>query len=220
MIKYLCMTAFVLLTSISVRADDRSPISYVALGDSYTIGTGGPPAKSWPSLIADHLRGRGIPIVLVANLGREGWTARDLILYELPIFQKIHPDRVSLLIGVNDWVQGVDAAVFAQNLQYILDQIQAVIPNPAHIILVNIPDFSVMPSGSQYGFGRNIPAGIAAFNQIIQSEARLHHLNVVDLNTLSKTMKGDPSMAAADGLHPSAKGYALWADLIQKSFTK
>ena len=86
------------------------------------------------------------------------------------------------------------------------------------IIVVTVPDFSVMPAGKQYSGGRDISAGIASFNKIIKKEAAVHGLQVVDLYPLSQTMGGDGSLSASDGLHPSAKGYALWADLIEGAF--
>jgi acyl-CoA thioesterase-1 len=196
----------------------QAPIRYVALGDSYTIGSGGDPDHSWPALITQRLQHKGIPIELAANLGREGWTTQNLIDYQLPIFIKIHPDIVSVMIGVNDWVQGVDAAVFEEHLHFILDRVLEVIADHTKIIVVTIPDFSVMPAGRQYSGGRDISAGINSFNQIIKKEAALHGLNAVDLYPLSQTMGADPSLSAPDGLHPSSKGYALWADLIQQSF--
>jgi len=200
-------------------ASAQSSIRYVALGDSYTIGSGASPEESWPAVITQRLQKKGIPIELVANLGREGWTTADLIEYQLPVFAKIRPDRVSVLIGVNDWVRGVDASVFEGHFHFILDKILEVVPDHKNVIVVTIPDFSVMPAGSQYSGGRDISAGIASFNQIIKKEAALHGLNVVDLYPLSQTMGSDQTLSASDGLHPSAKGYALWADLIEGFFS-
>ena len=199
-------------------AASQSSIRYVALGDSYTIGSGGPPENSWPAVITERLQKKGIPLELVANLGREGWTTQDLIDFELPVFIKIHPDCVSVLIGVNDWVQGVDRSDFEEHFHFILDKILEVVPDHNRVIVVTIPDFSVMPAGSQFSGGRDISSGIASFNQIIKKEAALYGLKVVDLYPLSQTMGGDPTLSASDGLHPSAKGYALWADLIEKAF--
>jgi lysophospholipase L1-like esterase len=151
-------------------------------------------------------------------LGRAGWTTADLIEYQLPVFEKVRPDIVSVLIGTNDWVQGVDASVFKDHFHFILDKILEVVPDRKKVIVVTIPDFSVTPAGRQYSGGRNISAGISSFNQIIKKEAASHGLKVVDLYPLSQTMGGDKSLSASDGLHPSAKGYALWADLIEGAF--
>jgi acyl-CoA thioesterase-1 len=219
--KFPIKTAFLLIICIllqGARIPAQTPYRYVALGDSYTIGTGTAADKSWPAVVTQHLQKKGIPIGLVANLGRAGWTSAELIAYQLPFFEKIRPDYVSLLIGTNDWVRGVEAPVFEQHFHLILDRLLEVIPDRKKVIVVTLPDFSVMPSGVQYSSGRDISSGIASFNQIIKKEAGLHGLKVVDLYPLSQTMKGDMSLSSGDGLHPSAKGYALWADLIERAF--
>jgi lysophospholipase L1-like esterase len=99
------------LMPIQVFAGQR-PVRYAALGDSYTIGTGAQPDESWPAVVTARLRAQGIPIELVGNLGHDGWTSQNLIDGELPLLQGLKPDYVTLLIGVNDWVQGVDAGIF------------------------------------------------------------------------------------------------------------
>ena len=190
-------------------------IRYVALGDSYTIGTGAELNESWPALSVMRLREKGFPVELAGNLGRNGWTTKDLIDHELPELRELRPDLVTLLIGVNDWVQGVDAATFQKHLEYILDELLKLVPDPRHILIITIPDFSVMPSGRQFSDGRDISQGIRGFDQIIVNEARARSLKTVDLYPLSESMGQDPSLIAQDGLHPSAKGYTLWAGLIE-----
>jgi len=118
------------------------------------------------------------------------------------------------LIGVNDWVQGVDAQVFQTHLGFILDALLKLLHNPRHILVITIPDFSVTPTGRLFSNGRNIPQGIHEFNTIITQEAQARGLKTVDLYPLSQKLGQDPSLMSQDGLHPSAKGYAQWALLI------
>jgi acyl-CoA thioesterase-1 len=119
-----------------------------------------------------------------------------------------------LLIGVNDWVQGVDSGAFHKNLVYILGRMQSKLPNKSNLILVTIPDFSATPTGAQYANGRDISKGITQFNDIIKKEAVQRGLPVVDIFPLTQNMKNDKTLIAQDGLHPSAKEYALWQDMI------
>jgi len=79
---------------------------------------------------------------------------------------------------------------------------------------VTIPDFGVTPTGPKYSRGRNIHEGIMQFNQIVTEEARKRGLSVVDIFPLSKKMGQDKSLVAKDGLHPSAKEYAMWEKII------
>ncbi len=187
---------------------------YVALGDSYTIGEGVTAAESWPSLLTDHLREHGIAIELVANPSVTGWTTAQLIEHELPVFEASRPTFATLLIGVNDWVQGVCPDEFRDRLTDIVERVQTTLPDRRRLLLVTIPDFSVTPAGATYSRGRDIPAGIAGFNYIIRDVANGATLPVVDIFPLSQRLTGS-AFVAADQLHPSAAAYAEWEALIR-----
>jgi len=189
-------------------------IKYVALGDSYTCCTGANPDQAWPLLLTKHLNDAGVQIELSANPAHNGWTTQDVIDRELPIFEQIKPDFVTLLIGVNDWVQGVDSGTFHKNLTYIIDKVQGGLPHKKNLILITIPDFGVTPTGAQYSEGRDIAKGIAAFNSIIQAEAKNRGLQCVDIYPETQKMKDDPKLIADDGLHPSALEYSKWEAII------
>lgn len=186
---------------------------YVALGDSYTIGEGAAPDRAWPDLLTDELRRDGVAIELVANPAVTGWTTAELIEHELPVLEASRPTFATLLIGVNDWVQGVPAEEFGARLADIVARTRATLADARRLLLVTIPDFSVTPEGARYGRGRDIAAGIAGFNEIVRAEAARASLPVVDIYPLSRELTG-AEFIAADGLHPSAAAYARWAALI------
>lgn len=200
--------------SLSFTKQTKKMIRYLPLGDSYTICTGTTSEQSWPRLLTAHLNEKGISCTLTDNPARNGFTTQNLIDRELPVLKEKKPDLVTLLIGVNDWVQGVPASEFHENLAYILNEVRRVLPDKDRILLITIPDFGVTPSGKRYANGRDISAGISEFNAIIKAEASKRHLPVVDLFEISKHMGTDRSLVAADGLHPSAKEYAIWETLI------
>lgn len=201
-----------ILPAEEIPADKE--INYVALGDSYTICEGADQKASWPVILTQHLNDAGIKTKLVANPSRTGWTSQNLIDRELPVFNASNAHFVTLCIGVNDWVQGVSENNFRKNLVKILDHVQGKLSDPSNVLLLTIPDFSVTPQGAQYTGGRDATAGITAFNKIILEEAKTRKLQTVDLFEVSKAMKNDASLIAADGLHPSAKEYAIWEKLI------
>src|SRR6266513_47459 len=206
--------SLLLLCSIAMAQPNPQKIRYAVIGDSYSSGEGAKPSESWPVLLTPHLKSQGVDVDLVSNPSVTGWTTKDAIDKELPKFVRSNPNFATLLIGVNDWVQGVDETTFRNRFSYLLDQMLAVLPNKKHLLVVTIPDFGVTPTGPKYARGRNIHEGIMQFNQIVTEEARKRGLSVVDIFLLSKKMGQDKSLVAKDGLHPSAKEYAMWEKII------
>jgi acyl-CoA thioesterase I len=194
-----------------------SSIRFLPLGDSYTICDGAKQSECWTELLSLSLFKKGIKLDLLANPARSGFTTQDLIERELPMLEIYKPDFVTLLIGVNDWVKGLSKEEFKSNYELILDQIQAALPNKQRVLILTIPDFSVKPEGKKYGNGRNISEGISGFNEIITKVAKDRGLKVVDLFQFSQEIKYDKESVAADGLHPSAKEYALWEKMIHNT---
>ncbi len=189
-------------------------IRYVALGDSYTICEGASWEESWPVLLTKHLNSANIPVELIANPSVTGWTTKDLIEKELPVYENSFPDFATLLIGVNDWVQKESNEQFLLNLQLILDTMQSKLSVKSNLVLITIPDFGATPKGANYSGGRDISEGILEFNQLIKQEARRRNLQVVDIFSTTQEMKGNPDLISKDELHPSAKEYAIWEQLI------
>ena len=192
----------------------NEPVRYIAIGDSYSIGEGASPDQSWPAVLTRHLNAEGLHVDLIANPSVTGWTSQQAIDRELPIFLQSKPNFATLQIGVNDWVQGVDETTFRKRFASLVDQMLAVLSKKDRLLIVTVPDFSVTPTGARYSRGRNISEGLTRFNEIINDEAKKRSLKVVDVFPTSKAMKNDPSLIAADGLHPSAKEYAEWEKLI------
>jgi acyl-CoA thioesterase-1 len=208
--------AVALATSWLQRAQAASTgkIRYVAIGDSYSIGEGASPNESWPALLTRHLKEQGVNIELAANPSRTGWTTQQAIDRELPILINTGPTFATLQIGVNDWVQGVRPEDFRERFILLVDRMLEVLHDHNRLLVVTIPDFGVTPTGARYARGRNISEGIASFNKIITDEAAKRNLPVVDVFPISKKMKEDPSLIAADDLHPSAKEYVEWEKII------
>jgi lysophospholipase L1-like esterase len=202
-------------TVVAVSAQPTNEkIRYAVIGDSYSCGEGAKASESWPALLTQHLKSQGIDVDLVSNPSVTGWTTKDAIDKELPKFIRSNPTFASILIGVNDWVQGVDETTFRNRFSYLIDQMLAALPNKKKLLVVTIPDFGVTPTGPKYSRGRNIHEGIKQFNQIVTEEAAKRGLKVVDIFPLSKKMGEDKSLVAKDALHPSAKEYAEWEKII------
>jgi len=193
------------------------PLRYVALGDSYTIGTALPrPDARWPNQLVAALRSTSPPgptLELIANLAVNGFTSADVIAIELPRLDELRPDFVSLLVGVNDVVQGVPERTYQANVEDILAALSARLP-PARILAVSTPDYTVTPRGADYGEPARQAAAIVRVNAILREVATARGIAWVDIHDVSLRAATDPSLVAEDGLHPSGGQYALWVERI------
>jgi acyl-CoA thioesterase-1 len=209
----------ILISSILIffpkKQEPKKALKYIAFGDSYTICTGtNSEVEHWPNILVKHLNSAGIPVELSFNPSRNGFSTQNVINNELPLLKTNTIDFSTLLIGVNDWVRQTDIETYHKNLNYIIDEIQKKLSNKKCLILITIPDFGVTPQGAGYGSGRDISKGITEFNAVIKSEAKKRGLVCVDIFNISQQMKGNKELVAIDGLHPSAKEYAIWESLI------
>ncbi len=184
-------------------------VRYVALGDSYTIGTSVPATDRWPTQLAARLP----ELELAGNLGVNGFTSADVIEVELPQLAGLRPQLVTLLIGVNDVVQGVPEATYRRNVGLILDELVREVA-AKHVVLVTTPDYTVTPAGADYGDPATQAASIRRNNAINTELAVARGIAVVDIYDLSLRAATDRSLVADDGLHPSGAQYALWVERI------
>ena len=188
---------------------------YVALGDSYTIGTATrSAAERWPDQLVARLAEDGPVLNLVANLGVNGYTSRDVIEAGLPELDALRPEFATLLVGVNDVVQGVPGATYAQNAGQILDELLARLAAD-RILTVATPDYTVTPQGAAYGDPELQAAAIRRNNEILRDHSAARTIAFVDIHDLSLRAATDRSLVAEDGLHPSGAQYALWVDRIE-----
>ena len=189
-------------------------LRYVALGDSYTIGTAVGTADRFPDQLVAALGTEPPTLRLVANLGVNGYTAADLIRAELPALEALDPEFATVQVGVNDAVQGVPAARYEAAVVTILDALLARRP-AARIVAVEVPDYTVTPAGGDYGDPGQQHDAIVANNAIMARLAAARGIHLVEVLDLSRRARTDRSLVATDGLHPSGAQYALWVERIQ-----
>jgi lysophospholipase L1-like esterase len=193
---------------------------YVALGDSYTIGTSVSQGERWPNQLVARLAAAAraeddpAPLELVANLAVNGFTTEDVIAVELPPLAVLEPEVVSLQIGVNDIIRGIDEPRYGRNVQLILDAVAALV-SVRLVFGVTTPDYTVTPAGADYGDPDVIAAAIARRNERFAAELERRGLTVIDVRAVSLLAATDRSLVARDGLHPSGDQYGLWVDRIE-----
>jgi len=190
-------------------------IRYVALGDSYTIGTGlTEERQNFPSLLAKKLSEEsGIEVALV-NLGVNGYTTTDLIREELPVALGLRPELVTILIGANDLVQGSDEANYRTRLSAIYDTLGSMGLAAKRVLALSIPDFSELPGAAPFGSAGELRSRIDTFNDVAQSEAASRGFRYVDITAVSREGGDTSDWVAADGLHPGPAQHRAIADRI------
>lgn len=191
---------------------DSAAKSYLALGDSYTIGQSVDSAERYPAQTAAILRSMQINIYAIHYIAATGWTTLDLeAAINKENLQKTF-DIVTLLIGVNDQYQKHDTAGYRENFTSLLLQaISFAGGKKEQVIVLSIPDYRVTPFGQNSEFTR---LQIDDFNKINKAVSDEFEVAYVDVTAISRKDAGDNSKIAGDGLHPSGSQYAEWAKVL------
>jgi len=188
-------------------------VRYVALGDSYTIGTGLPPGDAWPRLLEARLA--DLDLDLVANLAANGSTAEDVAREQVPDLEDLQAELASLLVGVNDVVQGVAEERYGARVSEILDGMLGVLP-AARLFAVAAPDYTVSRQGGAFGVAVQQRADILRNNEILRGACEYRAITFVgEIFDISRDAGDAADMLAPDGLHPSRAQYARWVDAIE-----
>ncbi len=187
--------------------------SYLALGDSYTIGEGVAPAGRWPHQLAADLRAGGIALADPQIIATTGWTTDELDA-GIDIAAPQGPfDLVSLLIGVNNQYRGRSVDEYRAQFARLLERAQAFSRHGSDGVLVlSIPDWGVTPFA--HASGRDvmqIARELDAFNAAAAQVCAAQSVAFVDITGISRQEGGEAAMLAEDGLHPSAAMYQRWS---------
>ncbi len=192
-----------------------TPIQYLALGDSYTIGTGASDeSHNFPSILARLVAGATGREVTLTNPAVNGFTTLDLIAKELERVNGLKPDVVTVLIGVNDLVQNRSVDEYRASLTKIYDRIRGLALEYGRVAAIGIPNWSVVPAATQFGEPQFIRAVTNAFNAAARREALERDFTWVDITWVSTYRLGTPGWIAADQLHPGDIQYEAWAEVI------
>ena len=187
-------------------------LSYLALGDSYTIGESVAADARWPMQLASALRGSHVPLADPRIIATTGWTTvelNDAITAAQPLG---HYDFVSVLIGVNDQYRGHALADYQRRFPPLLERAIGFAGGRADRVLVlSIPDWGVTRFGRESGRDTaQIAQELDAYNAAARTICIAHGVAFVDITGISRQHGAEPAMLAGDGLHPSAAMYALW----------
>jgi len=150
----------------------------------------------------------------VTNPAVNGFTTLDLINHELGYLGKLKPQLVSILIGVNDLVQGRTLEQYRTSLVNIYDAVGALQLGPGRVVAISIPNWSVVPAAATFGAPDDLKRLTDTFNDLARREAQERGFTWVDITAVSTSGTGSPGWISSDQLHPGDPQYAKWADFI------
>ena len=185
--------------------------TFLALGDSYTIGEGVLLAETYPCQAVQLLREKGLPFTAPEIIARTGWTTDEL--HSAIAGTRLLPayDLVTMLIGVNNQYRGRSTEEYmAQFESLLLQAIGFSAGRPGRVFVLSIPDWGVSPFSADRDRSA-IGSQIDAFNGAAARIARQHQVAFIDITTHAR-MQGQPF--AADGLHPAGEQYRYWAEKL------
>jgi lysophospholipase L1-like esterase len=191
-------------------------VQYVAIGasDAYGTGTTNPATDNWPAVLARTLG----PSLQLTNLGIPGATVSLALRDEAPLAAEIQPRLVTVFLGINDLIDGVDTPTFAREFALLLDTLR----DETHAILyvANLPDLTLLPYFANRD-GSALEQEVLAWNAIIATAATNAGAVLVDLYGGWGELAQNPAYVSKDGLHPSTQGAqrlaAAFAEVIAES---
>ncbi|UAY50882.1 SGNH/GDSL hydrolase family protein [Ferruginibacter albus] len=214
-------TVTIPVDTIPNNPPDTSTKTYLALGDSYTIGQSIPAAQNYPNQTVTILNNNVYHFAPPEIIAVTGWTTANLLnaISNKPATTPY--DIVTLLIGVNNQYQGRTKAEYETEFTTLLQRSIAYAGDkPSHVVVLSIPDYAVSPFGQGSGITTYISAQIDSFNLINKHVSDAYHVNYLDITGISRQALNNPSLFASDGLHFSGKEYAIWsislAGIIEK----
>lgn len=184
-------------------------ITYLALGDSYTIGESVEVPQRWPVQLVAGLNKKGFHVTAPKIIAQTGWTTGDLLRAMGNELKGKKFDLVSVLIGVNNQYQGKSIAEYEEDLHIIFESaINHSTYGKDGVFVVSIPDYGATPFGASNA--EEIEREIKKFNAVFKKVATAYKLPFYNITPISKYAKTQPGLVAEDGLHPSGKMYRLW----------
>lgn len=193
----------------------EQPVRFLAIGDSYTIGSNVEPNESWPFQFVDYLEKNQYSVDGFLVIAKSGWTTfniKNAVLSENP--SNIY-NMVSLLAGANNVFFNTGIEVYKTEFEDLLNHAIEIAGSEEKVFVISIPDYAYTPAYSNNRESTSLMIkNYNAANRLISDSKNISY---VDITFLSRLMLNNPAYVSSDGLHPSAAMYALWVDLITQT---
>jgi lysophospholipase L1-like esterase len=206
---------FILFFNLAAMAQKKQ-LTYLALGDSYTIGESVPAAENFPNQLARMMREKGADVAAPDIVAKTGWTTFELKDAIAAAKLRESYDYVTLLIGVNNQYRNLLPEDYAKEFEQLLKMaIQFAGGKTANVIVVSIPDWGATPFARDRDRGK-ITEQINDFNLRNSRISAKHNVKYVDITEGTREALINPELVAGDKLHPSGVEYNRWAKAILK----
>lgn len=188
--------------------------TFLALGDSYTIGQNVPSNDNFPNQTVQLLKGQGFDFKPAEIVATTGWTTDEL---QNNINNRSFTPPytiVTLLIGVNNQYRGRPVDTYKPEFENLLKQaIQFAGGKADHVFVLSIPDWGVTPFAS--GRDRDqIAREIDEYNAANKNISENYKVLYIDITPWTREAANDLTLVASDGLHPSGKEYKRWSEKL------
>ena len=205
------------LMTMALNSTAQKQRSFLALGDSYTIGESVPIYESFPYQTVQLLRNKGMSVHAAEIIAKTGWTTDELMAgIERTTFEKSY-DIVTLLIGVNNQYRGKDPLVYEKEFEKLLNKAIAYAGGKKqHVFVLSIPDWGATPfaaSRDRVKIGKEIDL-FNAINRKITDAAGIAYVSITEG---SREATSKALLVAKDGLHPSGVEYGRWAKKLTEA---
>ena len=197
----------------NINSLSDSPFSFIALGDSYTIGEGVNVEDRWPNQFVNLANENGFDFDQPVIIAETGWKTYDLLdsINQTNFSSKY--DYISLLIGVNNQFNSRPIHEFEEDLNKLMDEMNRIKKDDGSIIIISIPDWGYTPFAESVEMS-DISEKIDLFNSSLIKFAATNDLKYVDVTEISRRAINEPNLITDDNLHPSKKMYLEWANKI------
>lgn len=214
--------AFLVYFLFNLSFINAQSMTYLALGDSYTIGEAVEQPYNWPNLLVKQLNQDGFDFQKPKIIAVTGWRTDELIdsIQKDEESLQTKYDLVSLLIGVNNQYQKKDINQYREEFKQLVEMGLRKSKNGKQgMFIVSIPDYGVSDFAKKKGL-KNVSKEVKEYNAIAKQIADEYQIPFYNITPVSKTTEGNKAMFAEDELHPSSKQYQLWLDVFYEDVKK
>jgi lysophospholipase L1-like esterase len=188
--------------------------TFVALGDSITLGVGDPVRRERTERLGRRLAWRGWAALLAGGLHDPrlhilascGARFADVERDQLPSALQVRPDIASFVIGVNDTLRAnFDIGAIAASAAHTVGALRAA---GSEVLTMRLPDPGQMlglPGAMARPLARRMHQVNEVMDRLSERFGTLHY------DATEDTEARDPRMWAVDRLHPSERGHRLIA---------